>query len=73
VVGLVATIRKVLFVLSGPSSVSTATLALLLAMVVVFVAAFFLVSRLDPGDSLPSKHAGQGQVFWYAGPCRVVV
>lgn len=53
VVGLVATIRKVLFVLSGPSSVSTATLALLLAMVVVFVAAFFLVSRVDTGDSLP--------------------
>jgi uncharacterized membrane protein (DUF373 family) len=55
VVGLVATIRKVLFVLSGPSSVSTATLALLLAMVVVFVAAFFLVSRLDTGDSLPGE------------------
>ncbi len=55
VVGLVATIRKVLFVLSGPSSVSTATLALLLAMVVVFVAAFFLVSRIDTGDSLPSE------------------
>ena len=47
VVGLVATIRKVLFVLSSSTSVSTAALALLLAMIVVFVAAFFLVSRVD--------------------------
>jgi uncharacterized membrane protein (DUF373 family) len=51
VVGMVATIRKVLFVLSSPSAVSTATLALLLAMVIVFVVAFILVTRLDPPSS----------------------
>jgi uncharacterized membrane protein (DUF373 family) len=51
VVGLVATIRKVLFVLSSSSTVSTATLALLLAMVAVFVAAFILVSRFDRADT----------------------
>ena len=49
VVGLVAAIRKVLFVLSSTSEVSTATLALLLAMVVVFVAAFVVIALFDRG------------------------
>jgi uncharacterized membrane protein (DUF373 family) len=49
VVGLVAAIRKVLFVLSSTSAVSTATLALLLAMVVVFVAAFVTIALFDRG------------------------
>jgi uncharacterized membrane protein (DUF373 family) len=49
VVGLVAAIRKVLFVLSSTEMVSTATLALLLAMVVVFVAALILTSRFERG------------------------
>ena len=51
VVGLVATIRKVLFVLSTPATIGTAELALLLAMVVVFAAAFILISRLDRVDT----------------------
>jgi uncharacterized membrane protein (DUF373 family) len=50
VVGLLATIRKVLFVLSSPSSIPTATFALLLAMVVVFVAAFLLVGRFSRAE-----------------------
>jgi uncharacterized membrane protein (DUF373 family) len=49
VVGLVAAIRKVLFVLSSTETVSTATLALLLAMVAVFVAALILTSRFERG------------------------
>jgi uncharacterized membrane protein (DUF373 family) len=50
VVGLVAAIRKVLFVLSSTETVSTATLALLLAMVAVFVAALILTSRFERGS-----------------------
>ena len=46
-VGLVAVIRKILFVLSSEEAVSTAELALLLAMIAVFVAALILVSRYD--------------------------
>jgi uncharacterized membrane protein (DUF373 family) len=46
-VGLVAVIRKILFVLSSEAPVSTAELALLLAMIAVFVAALILVSRYD--------------------------
>ncbi len=46
-VGLVAVIRKILFVLSSEESVSTAELALLIAMIAVFVAALILVSRFD--------------------------
>jgi uncharacterized membrane protein (DUF373 family) len=49
VVGLVAAIRKVLFVLSSTETVSTTTLALLLAMVAVFVAALILTSRFERG------------------------
>ena len=50
-VGLVAVIRKILFVLSSEETVSTAELALLIAMIAVFVAALILVSRYDPTDS----------------------
>ena len=50
-VGLVAVIRKILFVLSSEETVSTAELALLIAMIAVFVAALILVSRYDPADS----------------------
>lgn len=46
-VGLVAVIRKILFVLSSQESVSTAELALLIAMIAVFVAALILVSRYE--------------------------
>ena len=51
VVGLVATIRKVLFVLSTPGAIGSAELALLLAMVAVFAAAFILLGRLDRADT----------------------
>ena len=49
-VGLVAVIRKILFVLSSEQSVSTSELALLIAMIAVFVAALIFVSRYDSGD-----------------------
>ena len=49
-VGLVAVIRKILFVLSSEEPVSTAELALLIAMIAVFVAALLLVSRFDRSD-----------------------
>jgi uncharacterized membrane protein (DUF373 family) len=44
-VGLVAVIRKILFVLSSEETVSTAELALLIAMIGVFVGALIVVSR----------------------------
>jgi uncharacterized membrane protein (DUF373 family) len=50
-VGLVAVIRKILFVLSSEEPVSTAVLALLIAMIAVFVAALILVSRYDRTDA----------------------
>ena len=49
-VGLVAVIRKILFVLSSEESVSSTQLALLIAMIAVFVAALILVSRYDPAE-----------------------
>jgi len=50
-VGLVAVIRRVLFVLSSQATASTSELALLLAMVAVFVAALILVSRYGRSDT----------------------
>ena len=50
-VGLVAVIRKILFVLSSEESVSSTQLALLIAMIAVFVAALILVSRYDPAET----------------------
>ena len=50
-VGLVAVIRKILFVLSSEGPISTAELALLIAMIAVFVAALILASRFDRIDS----------------------
>ena len=50
-VGLVAVIRRVLFVLSSEATASTAELALLIAMIAVFVAALIMVSRYDRSDS----------------------
>ena len=49
--GLVAVFRKILFVLSSQEPVSTAELALLIAMIAVFVAALILVSRYDRTDA----------------------
>ena len=47
VVGLVAVIRKILFVLSGQKTVSTSVLALLIAMVAVFILGLIAVSRFE--------------------------
>lgn len=50
-VGVVAVIRKILFVLSSEGTVSTAELALLIAMIGVFVAALILVSRFGNSET----------------------
>jgi uncharacterized membrane protein (DUF373 family) len=51
VVGLIAVVRRILFVLTpGSAAVSTAELALLIAMVGVFIAGFVVVSRFEKGD-----------------------
>jgi uncharacterized membrane protein (DUF373 family) len=47
VVGLVAVIRKLLFVLSGEKTVSTSVLALLIALVAVLVLGLIALSRFD--------------------------
>lgn len=47
VVGLVAVIRKILLVLSNEASVDTTQLALLIGMVVAFVAGLIAVSRFE--------------------------
>ena len=47
VVGLIAVIRKILFVLSGQKFPGTSVLALLIAMVAVFVLGLILVSRFE--------------------------
>jgi len=49
-VGLVAVIRKILFILSSEEMASTAELALLIAMIAVFVAALILVSRYERAE-----------------------
>src|SRR5258708_6895056 len=46
-VGLVAVIRKILFILSSQKQVSTSVLALLIAMVAVFVLGLVVVSRFE--------------------------
>jgi uncharacterized membrane protein (DUF373 family) len=50
-VGLVAVIRKILFVLSSEASVSSAELGLLIAMIAVFVVALMLVSRYESSEN----------------------
>ncbi len=47
IVGLVAVIRKILFILSSQKQVSTSVLALLIAMVAVFVLGLVVVSRFE--------------------------
>jgi uncharacterized membrane protein (DUF373 family) len=49
-VGLVAVIRKVLFILSSEAAASTTELALLIAMIAVFVGALILVSRYESSE-----------------------
>ena len=52
VVGLIAVVRRILFVLTPgtTSTVSTSELALLIAMVAVFIAGLVVVSRFEKGD-----------------------
>jgi uncharacterized membrane protein (DUF373 family) len=50
-VGLVAVIRQILFVLSSEETVSTTELALLIAMIIVFVAALILVTRYGNSET----------------------
>jgi uncharacterized membrane protein (DUF373 family) len=47
IVGLVAVIRRILIVLSGVGAIPTAELALLIAMIFVFVAALIAVTWFD--------------------------
>src|SRR5260221_4710527 len=47
IVGLVAVIRKILFILSGQNQISTSVLALLIAMVAVFVVGLVVVSGFE--------------------------
>ena len=50
-VGLVAVIRKILFVLSSEEAVSSMELGLLIAMIAVFVGALILVSRYERSET----------------------
>jgi uncharacterized membrane protein (DUF373 family) len=50
VVGLVAVIRRILFLLSNENKIPTAELALLIGMVVAFVAAYLAVSYFEQPD-----------------------
>lgn len=50
VVGLIAVIRRILLVLGNSVPVSTAQLALLISMVLVFVAGLIAVSRFGAGE-----------------------
>ena len=63
VVGLVAVIRRILFLLSNENTIPTAELALLLGMVVAFVAAYLAVSYFEkPGpeeESPPPRARGK--------------
>jgi uncharacterized membrane protein (DUF373 family) len=63
VVGLVAVIRRILFLLSNQNVIPTAELALLIGMVVAFVAAYLAVSyfeKPDPEDaSSPARAPGK--------------
>jgi uncharacterized membrane protein (DUF373 family) len=60
VVGLVAVIRRILFLLSNENIIPTSELALLVGMVVAFVAAYLAVSyfeKPDPEAPDPQAHA----------------
>jgi uncharacterized membrane protein (DUF373 family) len=47
VVGLVAVIRRILFLLSNEATISSAELGLLIAMVVAFIAGLIAVSQFE--------------------------
>jgi uncharacterized membrane protein (DUF373 family) len=57
VVGLVAVIRKILFVLSGEMQLSTSVLALLIAMLAVFIVGLIAINRFErPPTPEPPSH-----------------
>ncbi len=63
VVGLVAVIRRILFLLSNENIIPTTELALLIGMVVAFVAAYLAVSYFEKpdaeGESPPARAPGK--------------
>jgi uncharacterized membrane protein (DUF373 family) len=63
VIGLVAVIRKILLLLSGQEEVGTAELALLIALVAVFVAGLIAVSQFDRSTNSgpPSDQRAKGR------------
>jgi uncharacterized membrane protein (DUF373 family) len=61
VVGLVAVIRRILFLLSNEHTIPTAELALLLGMVVAFVIAYLLVSHFERPEPEALPAAGPDQ------------
>lgn len=60
VVGLIAVIRKILFVLSGQQRLSTTTLGLYIGMVAVFVAALVAIEMLARRRS--ASHEAEGRL-----------
>ena len=70
VVGLVAVIRRILFLLSNENNIPTTELALLIGMVVAFVAAYLAVSYFEkpdldgesPSPQAPGKKNATGRV-----------
>lgn len=61
VVGLVAVIRRILFLLSNEHTIPTAELGLLLGMVVAFVVAYLLVSHFERPEAEALPAAGPDQ------------
>ena len=61
VVGLVAVIRRILFLLSNENSIPTAELALLIGMVVAFVAAYLAVGYFEKPGPEADKPARPGR------------
>ena len=61
VVGLVAVIRRILFLLSNEHTIPTAELALLLGMVVAFVLAYLAVSYFERPEAEALPAAGPDQ------------
>lgn len=59
VVGLVAVLRKILFILSSPNRIDTSEVALLIAMVAVFVASLIAINLFGgspkPGERSPQR------------------
>jgi uncharacterized membrane protein (DUF373 family) len=60
VVGLVAVIRRILFLLSNENIIPTSELALLIGMVVAFVAAYLAVSYFEKPDPEDGRAPARG-------------